>query len=60
MVFRAGLWHDDSPEDNPRTRADGLVEVPKWRYALINIAHPLFPSRGCDSDTWAERYWRGA
>jgi hypothetical protein len=21
--------------------ADGLVEVPKWRHALINIAHPL-------------------
>ena len=36
-----GFWHDDSPEDNPRTRADGLVEVPKWRHALINIAHPL-------------------
>ena len=36
-----GFWHDSSPEDNPRTRADGLVEVPKWRHALINIAHPL-------------------
>ena len=36
-----GFWHDDSAEDNPRTRADGLVEVPKWRHALINIAHPL-------------------
>ena len=36
-----GFWHDSSPEDNPPTRADGLVEVPKWRHALINIAHPL-------------------
>ncbi|MDP2256491.1 MAG: dynamin family protein [Polaromonas sp.] len=36
-----GLWHDDSPEDNPPVRADGLIEVPKWRHALINIAHPL-------------------
>ena len=36
-----GFWHDNSPEDNPRTRADGRVEVPKWRHALINIAHPL-------------------
>jgi len=36
-----GFWHDNSPEDNPPTRADGLVEVPKWRHALINIAHPL-------------------
>ncbi len=36
-----GFWHDNSPEDNPRLGADGLVEVPKWRHALINIAHPL-------------------
>ena len=36
-----GFWHDDSPDDNPRARADGLVEVPMWRHALINIAHPL-------------------
>ena len=36
-----GFWHDDTPDDNPRTRADGLVEVPMWRHALINIAHPL-------------------
>jgi len=36
-----GLWHDDSPQDNPPAGADGLIEVPKWRHALINIAHPL-------------------
>lgn len=36
-----GFWHENSPEDNPPTRADGLIEVPKWRHALINIAHPL-------------------
>lgn len=36
-----GFWHEDSPEDNPMTGPDGLVEVPKWRHALINIAHPL-------------------
>ncbi len=36
-----GFWHDNNPEDNPPTRADGLIEVPKWRHALINIAHPL-------------------
>ncbi|HEX2544410.1 MAG TPA: dynamin family protein [Ramlibacter sp.] len=36
-----GFWHDDSPEDNPLPLADGTVEVPKWRHALINIAHPL-------------------
>ena len=36
-----GFWHEDAPEDNPMAGADGLVEVPKWRHALINIAHPL-------------------
>ncbi|TWO70346.1 dynamin family protein [Caenimonas sedimenti] len=36
-----GFWHDDTPEDNPPLGSDGLVEVPKWRHALINIAHPL-------------------
>jgi hypothetical protein len=36
-----GFWHDDAPEDNPLPQADGSVEVPKWRHALINIAHPL-------------------
>jgi len=36
-----GFWHDDQPDDNPRMVADGTVEVPKWRHALINIAHPL-------------------
>jgi hypothetical protein len=36
-----GFWHDESPEDNPLRGSDGLVEVPKWRHALINIAHPL-------------------
>jgi hypothetical protein len=36
-----GFWHDDAPEDNPMVNAQGKVEVPKWRHALINIAHPL-------------------
>ncbi len=36
-----GFWHDEVPEDNPLTDAQGMVEVPKWRHALINIAHPL-------------------
>lgn len=36
-----GFWHNQSPEDNPTLDAEGLVEVPKWRHALINIAHPL-------------------
>ncbi len=36
-----GLWHNETPDDNPRVDAQGLVEVPRWRHALINIAHPL-------------------
>jgi hypothetical protein len=36
-----GFWHDDAPEDNPMQGPDKLVEVPRWRHALINIAHPL-------------------
>ena len=36
-----GFWHSQTPEDNPMVDAQGLVEVPKWRHALINIAHPL-------------------
>ena len=36
-----GFWHDDSPEDNPMLGPNGLVEIPRWRHALINIAHPL-------------------
>lgn len=36
-----GFWHDENIDDNPLVSADGLIEVPRWRHALINIAHPL-------------------
>ena len=36
-----GLWQRDAPDDNPMADAQGLLEVPRWRHALINIAHPL-------------------
>ena len=36
-----GFWHDDRPQDNPPVDAHGRVEVPRWRHALINMAHPL-------------------
>lgn len=36
-----GFWSDEAPQDNPVPGADGLIEVPRWRHALINIAHPL-------------------
>jgi hypothetical protein len=36
-----GFWHDDRQEDNPPVNEAGMVEVPRWRHALINMAHPL-------------------
>ena len=36
-----GFWHDDRLWDNPPVNASGAVEVPRWRHALINMAHPL-------------------
>jgi len=36
-----GFWHNQAPDDNPLLDSEGMVEVPKWRHALINIAHPL-------------------
>ena len=36
-----GFWSDERPEDNPPLGPDGLVEVPAWRHALINVPHPL-------------------
>lgn len=36
-----GFWHSQAPEDNPPQDSRGMVEVPMWRHALINIAHPL-------------------
>lgn len=36
-----GFWHDELPDENPPVDAQGLVEVPAWRHALINVAHPL-------------------
>ena len=36
-----GFFSPQSPEDNPAPDVHGMVEVPRWRHALINIAHPL-------------------
>lgn len=36
-----GFWNDENINDNPLVGTDGLIDVPKWRHALINIAHPL-------------------
>jgi hypothetical protein len=36
-----GFWHEDAPTENPLVNSEGKVEIPRWRHALINIAHPL-------------------
>jgi hypothetical protein len=36
-----GFWNDEHPDDNPPQAADGKVEIPAWRHALINYPHPL-------------------
>lgn len=36
-----GFWHDELPDENPSQDAQGMVEVPMWRHALINMPHPL-------------------
>ncbi len=36
-----GFWNDETPDDNPLLDAEGRVEIPRWRHALININHPL-------------------
>jgi hypothetical protein len=36
-----GLWDSSDPGESHLLRADGSVEVPAWRYALVNFPHPL-------------------
>ena len=36
-----GFWSEEASADNPTPDAQGLVEIPKWRHALLNMAHPL-------------------
>ncbi|WP_298432723.1 dynamin family protein [Ottowia sp.] len=36
-----GFWRDDAADENPLQDAEGMVEVPRWRHAVINIPHPL-------------------
>jgi len=36
-----GFWSEAHPEENPPLEADGSVDVPAWRHALINYPHPL-------------------
>ncbi len=35
-----GFWHDNAT-DNPFPNDKGMIEVPRWRHARINMDHPL-------------------
>jgi len=36
-----GFWSDEADGDNPMQDAAGMVQVPMWRHAIINLPHPL-------------------
>ncbi len=36
-----GFWSDETPDDNPVQDAEGRVEIPRWRHAILNMPHPL-------------------
>ncbi|GAC1539375.1 MAG: dynamin-like GTPase family protein [Ramlibacter sp.] len=37
-----GFWSDEAgAEDNPMPDAQGCVEIPRWRHAVLNMPHPL-------------------
>lgn len=36
-----GLYDHDDPDLSTAQVVDGMVEVPKWRHAIINFPHPL-------------------
>ena len=40
-AIEMGLWNGDDPSESHQLRADGMVEVPAWRYATVNYPHPL-------------------
>jgi len=36
-----GLWDPQDPDTATSLGADGTVEIPRWRHAIINLPHPL-------------------
>ena len=41
QAMELGLWDKDDASDRSRLQSDGNVEIPVWRYALMNFPHPL-------------------
>jgi predicted nucleic acid-binding Zn-ribbon protein len=40
-AIELGLWNGEDASERHLLRADGTVEVPAWRYAMVNYPHPL-------------------
>ena len=40
-AIELGLWDGEDASERHQLRADGTVEVPAWRYAMVNYPHPL-------------------
>ena len=36
-----GFWSDAADADNPLQDEAGMVQVPMWRHAIVNLPHPL-------------------
>jgi predicted nucleic acid-binding Zn-ribbon protein len=40
-AIELGLWNGEDASERHMLRADGTVDVPAWRYAMVNYPHPL-------------------
>jgi len=40
-AIELGLWSSEDASERHLLRADGTVEVPAWRYTMVNYPHPL-------------------
>lgn len=38
---RYGLYHEDDPDAPLSIGPDGLIEISRWRHAIVNFPHPL-------------------
>jgi predicted GTPase len=40
-ALRYGLFDPQNPDDAMNLNPDGTIDIPAWRYAIINFPHPL-------------------
>jgi len=40
-AIELGLWSGEDESERHQLRPDGTVDVPAWRYAMVNYPHPL-------------------